>query len=260
MLSRMKSAVLQTLRGSPQPSPTYGDILRNVPFHVHNRVVAFFSTHSSFCDDLFGVGHGACVRFTRGPWMDQTAIVVGVRGGVLWVVSEDGPVTARPITDAGKHQWKTTTADAALVTRFSEGLEAAKRDAELDYDSEQREFLQKAPDLYAELVDDEDGVGGEDFLFGGRWSRRHSGGSVAGRYSSHGGASFNADYSHNCDCPHLHRHPDGGEGLAARRRVILVPQVVQVTGGLGWAGEGVVVLDNCGVKSSVASLSASVLL
>ncbi|KEG10723.1 hypothetical protein DQ04_03371030 [Trypanosoma grayi] len=246
-LTRVASAVLQKFLQTQPPPLQYGDVLRDVPFHLHNRIVGFFSTHPSLCEDDFGVCHGQCIRFTRGPWTNETAVVVGARGGYLWVVNREGPATARPLYAPEWHGWEKVAAEPELLVRLREGLEAAHRDADLDYDPEQREFLQKAPDLFAEVVDDEDNYGAGDVAVDDGWGEQKAS-CCSGRVSSNtaDGHSVLSDASTTLS--------------RARKRVILVPQVVQVSGDLGWAGEGVVVVDGGGVKSFSSSLSASVLL
>ncbi|ORC86092.1 uncharacterized protein TM35_000301320 [Trypanosoma theileri] len=288
LLSRVASAVAQRILHTPRPPLKYGDILRDVPFHTHNRMVSFFSTHASFCEDEFGVSHAQCLRFTRGPWMGETAIVIGARGGNLWVMSRDGPNIAFPLNPVEKHKWEKVAVEPELVQRLREGLEAARRDVELDYTTEQQEFLQKAPDLFIEVVDDSER---EIFTSDMRWSMR--------RYTKEARENNNNDddsnsNSHNNDeddddhssvgnaveRSHSRVDAENVEGnnnnnsndndnrsvtpamseSKKSKRVVIVPQVVQSTGDLGWAGEGIVVVNGGGVESFAASLSASVLL
>ncbi|PBJ71025.1 hypothetical protein TcG_04400 [Trypanosoma cruzi] len=260
LVSRLKSAVLQKLLPIYHPPINYGDILREVPYYVQTRVVAFFSIHPSYCEDVFGVSHGQCIRFTRGPWMNETAIIVGVRGGKLWIVGCDGPVVARPLREVQKHGWEKVRPEATLLGRFREGLVGARKDVELDYSPEQREFLQKAPDLYAEVVDDEVAGGEEIDPVEVGWD-----GPTAGSRGESGGVAP-SDGVASCIPPNNGRTGNTnndtriGEFSTARKRIVLVPELLQSTNDLGWAGEGLVTVNGGGVKSFSASLSASVLL
>ncbi|EAN79348.1 uncharacterized protein TEOVI_000530700 [Trypanosoma equiperdum] len=247
-LSRMVSVVMEKVRSSPSKHLKYGDILRDIPFHVHNRIISYFSTHPTLCVEVFGVSHGQCIRFTHGPWARQTAIVIGVRGGKLWVLDKDGPVMARPLFTIEQHDWEKLLPDEELLKRLKEGLEVARRGAELDYDPEQREFLQKAPDLFVEVVDDD-----MDYANAGSSAALSSRGSCAKTIRSE-------RYTSNVNP--VRGMDDGIFELPerSRKRVILVPQIAQVTGDAGWAGEGLVVVNGGGVRSFTSSLSASVLL
>ncbi|EAN84523.1 hypothetical protein C3747_37g91 [Trypanosoma cruzi] len=254
LVSRLKSAVLQKLLPTYHAPINYGDILREVPYYVQTRVVAFFSIHPSYCEDVFGVSHGQCIRFTRGPWMNEMAIIVGVRGGKLWIVGCDGPIVARPLREVQKHGWEKVRPEATLLGRFREGLVGARKDVELDYSPEQREFLQKAPDLYAEVVDDEVAGGEEIDPVEVGWD-----GPTAGSRGEIDGVA-------SCIPPNNGRTGNTnndtriGEFSAARKRIVLVPELLQSTNDLGWAGEDLVTVNGGGVKSFSASLSASVLL
>ncbi|EKF37599.1 hypothetical protein MOQ_002205 [Trypanosoma cruzi marinkellei] len=261
LVSRLKSAVLQKLLPRYHTPINYGDILREVPYYVQTRVVAFFSIHPSYCQDVFGVSHGQCIRFTRGPWMNEMAIIVGVRGGKLWILGSDGPIVARPLHEIQKHGWEKVRPDATLLGRFREGLVGARRDVEFDYSPEQREFLQKAPDLYAEVVDDEVVGGEESEPVEGRWD-----GPTAGSRGESGGIGPNDGVASSYISPDNDRTEMTNNCMrmsgvsAARKRIILVPELLLSTNDLGWAGEGLVTVNGGGVKSFSASLSASVLL
>ncbi|KAH9600140.1 hypothetical protein LSM04_003850 [Trypanosoma melophagium] len=283
LFSRMASAVAQKILHAPPPALTYGDILRDVPFHTHNRIVSFFSTHASLCEAEFGVSHGQCLRLTQGAWRSETAVVVGARGGTLWIVGSSGPATAFPLQPVEKHKWEKIAVVPELVQKLREGLEAARRDVDLDYTVEQREFLQKAPDLFMEVVDDSE----RNLVFTSdmRWSiRRYTKRHRDNNNNEDGDDSSNSNGGNDPDTDDIgsadnvveqsRRSVDGNNdnnnnesvtttsmrGDKKSKRVVLVPQVVQSTGDLGWAGEGIVVVNAGGVESFAASLSASVLL
>nr|CCC52918.1 conserved hypothetical protein [Trypanosoma vivax Y486] len=246
MFARTLSTMAQKLlRMGQRPRLEYGDIIRDLPFHTHNRVVSFFSTHQSLCSDIFGVSHGQCLRMMRGPWANELVVVIGVRGGRLWVLSDSGPVVARPIYAVEYLRWEKVAQVPSLEKRLREGLEAAQRDAKLDYDAEQREFLQKAPDLFAEVLDDE-----TEAAVHVTKSNRNSGFSRL----------YTEDYSPIRDTVGDTSRSTAPRCGATQKRVILVPQVELRTGSPGWAGEGVVLVNGGGVESFCASLSASVLL
>ncbi|ESL10817.1 hypothetical protein TRSC58_01443 [Trypanosoma rangeli SC58] len=258
-VSRVASAVLQKIIPSSPTPPKHGDILREVPYHVQNRLVAFFSIHPSICEHVFGVAHEQCIRFTRGPWMNEVAVVVGVRGGVLWILSRDGPEVARPLYDIEQHGWNNVDPDSELLSRFREGIADAWKDVELDYNPEQREFLQRAPDLYAEVVDDEDGGEELDSSELG-WDQPRTGGIAGNDGAGHDDGEPSPDPPNDVENLKANSGIKNGGLSTARRRVILVPQLLQATDDVGWAGEGVVTVNGGGVKSFSASLSASVLL
>ncbi|RNF22563.1 uncharacterized protein Tco025E_03050 [Trypanosoma conorhini] len=261
LVSRVASAVLQKIIPTSHTPPKYGEILREVPYHVQNRVVAFFSIHSSYCDHVFGVAHGQCIRFTRGPWMNEVAIVVGVRGGILWILSRGGPEVAHPLYDIEQHAWNKVEPDSALLVRFREGLEEARKDVELDYNPEQREFLQRAPDLYAEVVDDDVDGGEELDTTELGWNSPSAGGIAGDDGVGHVDEGESSRAPPNIVGNETTNNTNRNGGLStAKSRIILVPQLLQVTDDLGWAGEGVVTVNGGGVKSFSASLSASVLL
>ncbi|RNF04518.1 hypothetical protein TraAM80_05110 [Trypanosoma rangeli] len=259
LVSRAASAVLQKIIPGPPTPPKYGDILREVPYHIQNRVVAFFSIHPCFCEHVFGVGHEQCIRFTRGPWMNEIAVVVGVRGGILWILGSDSTEVARPLYDIEQHGWNNVDPDSALLSRLREGIAEAWKDVELDYNPEQREFLQRAPDLYAEVVDDEDGGEELDFSELG-WDKARTGSAAGNDGADHDEGKPSPDPPNNVRGEKANSSIKNGGLSTARRRIILVPQLLQVTDDIGWAGEGVVTVNGGGVKSFCASLSASVLL
>nr|CCC94975.1 unnamed protein product [Trypanosoma congolense IL3000] len=247
-VSRVVSAVGEKLSPSPRKELKYGDVLRDVPFHIHDRVVAYFSSHPTLCIEAFGVSHGQCLRFTHGPWARSVAVVIGARGGKLWVLDKEGPVAARPLFTVEQHDWEKIDDDGELLKKLRDGIAVARDNAELDYDGDQREFLQKAPDLFVEVVDDD-----VDNLSNYTSSIRSTRGSCA-----------RSIRSERCTTgvTTVVGMDDGVFELPERtkKRVILVPQVTQVTGDVGWAGEGLVVLNGGGVKYFTSSLSASILL
>lgn len=63
-----------------------GDVIRDLPFFTQHAEVQFYSTHPSLLDDVFGLRHGRHIAFTHGAWAGQEAVVVGARGGALWVL------------------------------------------------------------------------------------------------------------------------------------------------------------------------------
>lgn len=117
------------------------------------------------------------------------------------------------------------------------------------YTPQQREFLQRAPDLYVHLVD-EDGAPAapEDGQNASPTSSR------AGSPHSPLGSSGTQQQQ----APSLYQHfIDDREG-AGSRLVLLAPRVILSSGTVGWAGEGTVVANAGGVYQSHASLSASI--
>lgn len=95
LFRRVTSAVTQSPRAddvseeclAPLLPPLQpGQVLRDLPFFTQNAEVHYFSTHPSLLDAVFGLGHGQRLRFSCGPWAGQEAMVIGARGGAVWVL------------------------------------------------------------------------------------------------------------------------------------------------------------------------------
>lgn len=75
--------------GAVAPQLLPGDVLRDVPFFIQTAEVAYLSSHPSLCADVFGVVPGEVWEMmlgSGGALLGHVAVVVGARGGKLWVL------------------------------------------------------------------------------------------------------------------------------------------------------------------------------
>eukprot|EP00796_Vickermania_ingenoplastis_P004274 gene4274-3091_t len=144
-----------------------GDSFRSFPFFVSNSEVAFFCTHANLCEEIFGLAHKQRVKCGAGPLAGRDATVVGARGGQLWLAA-DGERTCRPLSTppgACRHsslaaafteRYQLTGLPGSTAASFAEAARRAEATACRQLSAQQRAFLQRAPDLFVQMVKHDD--------------------------------------------------------------------------------------------------------
>ncbi|KAG5484063.1 hypothetical protein LSCM1_05917 [Leishmania martiniquensis] len=280
-----------------------GDILRDLAFFVQASEVHFFSTHPSLCAQVFGFVPGEVFEMSGGragassdggesgsasSIAGEVIVVVGARGGRLWVWAH-GAAAARvlPVPERGPYGTPSSAAQVRVaivqhyqlrqlahspsVQRCARSKAARGQDVQGEltwtvcaayrslcarahaeaqrlYTPDQLAFLQCAPDVYVAATKRGDSV----VIFPPTVTpatRESAEPPPPPTASSTVTSSIYTDIARRT--PH------------AAAVVLLTPRVALVTGAVGWAGEGEVLLTDLLTEEEgygEASLSASVVI